>query len=187
MPGKLMIEELILKKFPIGSFEQKNISSISQDFLITTGLPEWVAPHLYFGEFNDFYLPILSEWAWQEDWKESFQLAVEKNSDVYVIGCAQDSEPIVLKQNDPAVYIFSPCGTQLNLLNSSLKLLLETIYHYSEMVNNAISENENAFIKNAIPTALFKRFIETLNRIEPRLNASNSVWLLWASAKTENA
>ena len=183
-----MDSEQKLETFPAASVKEKNIDQSSQYFLTNIGLPGWCAPHLCFGPFEEIYLPLLVEWPWKEDWEKSHKIAIQSYSNVYVIGSAQENEPIVIKPSNPEVYIFSPCGTQLFLLNTNLNnKLLESINLYAKMVELAIKTNRNAFIDGEIPLILLNKFVKSFTGLEPDIKTQSSVWLNWAYAKCKNA
>jgi hypothetical protein len=176
---------LEIETFPLSAFENKNINIQVKSFLSSTGLPSWCAPHMMFGSFGDVYLPKLSEWSWSEDWEKPYERALVNYPESYVVGSAQDHQPIILLPNDPAIYIFSTCGNYRHTLNTSLDNLLQTILHYAEMVELAIVNDGSAFAESRMPTRLAKEFELTFCKREPTI--SDPIWVYWANERCINA
>ena len=176
---------LEIEAFPLSAFENKNINNQVKSFLSSTGLPSWCAPHMMFGSFGDVYLPKLSEWSWSEDWEKPYECALANYSESYVVGSAQDHQPIILLPNDPAIYIFSTCGQCLHTLNTSLDNLLQTILYYAEMVELAIASDSSAFTESRMPTRLAKEF--ELKFCKRESTISDSAWVYWANERCTNA
>jgi len=73
----------------------ENISALTK-----YGFLGWVAPHLYFGGFEDNeFLPSLCDWSWIEDWVADKEQGLEEFGDYRVIGSGPDGEPMVYKPN----------------------------------------------------------------------------------------
>lgn len=179
--------EIDIECFPREILDDKEVAPEVADYLITSGLPSWCAPHLYFGSFEDRFLPLLSEWGWADDWEKGYKLAVLSNPNAYVIGSAQNHEPIVVLPREIAVYVFSETGNKLRLLNSSLGHLSRTIFAFTEMVEVAVANDTNALIENRVPYTLVDGFIRTFGDLEPGIFKANSVWQEWAREKCKNA
>lgn len=174
--------------FPRNAIASKPIASSVMDYLVTSGLPSWCAPHLYFGPTAGVYLPPLAEWQWAVDWNESaYSVAVAKFPDSYVLGAAQDDEPIVLLPGDSAIYKLSDTGSSLEILNTSPEKLSRTVYAFAEVVEEAVSVNSAAFIESCVPHTLVEEFIAKFKRLEPSLWQQNSIWQEWASQTCDNA
>lgn len=97
---------------------------------------------------------------------------------------AQDHQPIILLPDDPAIYIFAPCGQYLHRLNTSLDNLFQTILYYAEMVELAVASDSSAFTESRMPTRLAKEFELKFCKREPTI--PDSIWVYWANERCTN-
>ena len=149
------------------------------------GLPSWCAPHLYFGDFDGRYLPVISEWSWAGDWGSAYYHASKIAPSCMVLGVAQEGNPIVILPNDPSIYLFSPDGMRIEKLNSSIDEMTAFLYAFTEMIEEAVMENENAFSENTIRTALIDSFIAKISAYASQKECN--IWKTWAIQKGVNA
>lgn len=177
--------DLVAEAFPVDSLGQKALTQVNRDYLQHEGLPDFCAPHLYFGPFGGIYLPLLPEWPWAADWK-GWQAAVLCAPQAYALGSAQYGEAIVLLPNDSAVYLFSESGAGYRMLNSNVECLAKTIFAFAEMVETAWRDDEKAVSERRIPQALVTAFADKHQEIEPRLPTAESAWVQWARDKRIN-
>ncbi|MFZ6673085.1 SUKH-4 family immunity protein [Undibacterium sp. Xuan67W] len=182
--GKFEIE---IERFPARSIEGKNIAAPAKDYLENVGLPSRCAPHLHFGSFSNVYLPLLSEWPWADDWRNSYQVAITICPNAYVVGSAQHDEPIVLLPDNTSVHIFTEAGEQLQRLNTSLENLASTVFAFAEMVECATIECSSSVSECRVPYSLAEIFINKFLALEPSLRESNSPWVLWTNERCKNA
>ncbi|EJG0707155.1 SUKH-4 family immunity protein [Vibrio parahaemolyticus] len=170
------------------SFFSKNILTIqdvpaqSSKYLVEIGLPNWCAPHLYFGDFEGEYLPQLKSWRWACDWPEGYDSAASKYPNVYVLGSAQGNEPIILLPNCPEVFVFDNKGCELKFLNSNVQSLGLVITEFERLVEFAVSKDQNALDQEIVPRSLVSEFLDIVGDIEQR----ETVWTSWAEAFGKN-
>ncbi|MDT8991458.1 SUKH-4 family immunity protein [Curvibacter sp. APW13] len=176
---------MVAEAFPVDSLGQKALTQVNRDYLQQEGLPDFCAPHLYFGPFGGIYLPPLPEWPWAADWK-GWQASVLCAPQAYVLGAAQHEEAIVLIPNDSGVYLFSESGTDYRMLNSNVDCLAKAIFAFAEMAEAAWRHDENAVPERRIPQALVTAFSDKIREIEPRIPIADSLWVQWASDKSSN-
>lgn len=179
--------EIDIERFPREIFDYEKVAPEVAEYLTTSGLPSWCAPHLYFGSFDDRFLPLLSEWPWADDWEKGYKLAVASHPNVCVIGSAQNHEPIVVLPRETAVHVFSETGSKLRLLNSSVGNLSRTVFAFAEMVEVAVANDAKSVIESRVPHALVDGFIRTFGDLEPGISEANSVWQEWAHETCKNA
>ncbi|MDC5857458.1 SUKH-4 family immunity protein [Vibrio europaeus] len=152
-------------------------------YLVEVGLPNWCAPHLYFGGFEEEYLPQLKGWCWACDWSEGYDSAVSRYPNARVLGSAMGNVPIILLPNNPKVFVFDNKGCELLFLNSDVQSLSRVIANFESIIESAVSEDQDAFINKTIPRALISCFIDEIRGIEQ----SSTVWSSWAEACGKNA
>ncbi len=95
MPQRFLFKT---KKFPETIKDEASLSKKNSSTLLEIGLPQWVAPHLYFGDFNNIFLPKLKYWPWISDWKNCTEKLLDKYQDCRVIGSSDEHAPFFLKQ-----------------------------------------------------------------------------------------
>lgn len=126
--------------FPENLTKILNITEEEKIFLIEQGLPDFVAPHLYFGDFDGLYLPKLKDWTWNEK-KISF---ADQVANLYVFGADPDSNPICLDKNGKVIIVLE--DSTIQFMNSSILIMVQALIYYSEMVNEIFEKDEDAFI-----------------------------------------
>lgn len=113
------------KKFPSTIKDRVSLSKKNSRTLLEIGLPQWVAPHLYFGDFNNIFLPKLKDWPWISDWKEYDQELFDEYKDCRVIGSSDEGAPIFLKPDKDEIYTFVPKINKVVIVNTSIEKLLQ--------------------------------------------------------------
>jgi hypothetical protein len=163
--------------YPKHILKGKYITDDNADIICKTGLPGFVSPHLYFGEFEDEqFLPLLTNWSWASDWEGNIKLAIENFPDCTVIGSGQNSDPIVLKPNDSSIYQVSSDGAALIFINTNLAQLFLTLNAFLDMVDKAYSKDRNAFLEQRVNPLLVSLFKAQLKNIDPLALGNNSLW-----------
>lgn len=173
---KDMAENIEVFPFPQSIKLLPDIHKLTVNFLVESGLPCWCAPHLYFGDFDDVYLPRLKDWSWGKDWESSYSIAATNYPDALVLGSAQDGEAIVLLPNKQEVFVFNYSGTKLLKLNSTIEGLRQSITSFEKLVERTISLERDTLISTSVSSRYINEFHNELRNIEP----SETVWLLWA-------
>ena len=142
-------------------------SSVSdKETLSDYGFLGWVAPHLYFGEFeNDEIFPALKNWSWKADWHVNPTLDVSEFDSWLVFGSGPDNEPILIKPFSSAIYLLSS-SLELQVLNSNIKNLVETSSAFADMINDTIKIDSDSFTAKRIPVKLVDNFIAKFKVIE---------------------
>lgn len=96
--------------------------------LVEIGLPRWVAPHLYFGEFEQVFLPKLRDWPWLSDWEGSTREILDAYGDCRVIGSSDEHAPIFLNRMKmwciPLCRMFMEKLWSIPMLKNSFKPLM---------------------------------------------------------------
>lgn len=139
------------------------------DILSSVGLPNWCAPHLNFGEFEDNeWLPKLNEWSWAEtNYPECFHH--------YVVLGSQD-DPICYKgRNEPIVMITSSQSEQY--FNSDIVTMLYTIVCVSQMIDKAIVVSGDEVITGkTVPKILARNVLSLIRAQDLRCAELGSFW-----------
>lgn len=157
-----------LSIFPKKEIKETMWSNDTIVFLTQVGIPTYAAPHFYFGDFDNQFLPLLSNWPWR---KQSY----ERTLKAWVIGSAPDESPICILENEQ-LYIYKTSQDK-QLLNNSLSQTIGVIVAYAVMVDKAISEcGENVFWENSIPEKLISEFEEKLLSIDEHCYCKSSFW-----------
>ncbi|WP_285162989.1 SUKH-4 family immunity protein [Shewanella goraebulensis] len=163
--------------YPKHLLKGKSITAENADVICKTGLPGFVSPRLYFGDFEDEqFLPLLSNWSWASDWKGNIKFAIENFPDCTVIGSGQNSDPIVLKPNDSSIYQVSSDGATLIFVNANLAKLFLTLDAFLDMVDQALLKEENALIEHRVNPLLVSLFKTKLTKIDPFALGDNALW-----------
>ena len=172
-----MHPDLELKTYPRSLLEDKHLTIENIDLICKTGLPGFVSPHLYFGDFEDGqFLPPLSCWSWASDWKGNIRIANQHFSDFRVIGSGQESEPIVFKPNESSLYQISDDGMSLMYVNESLYKLLLTLDAFLDLVDQAIVKDKQVLLNRRVDPILVTSFITRLKSLDPIASANTSLW-----------
>lgn len=146
------------------------------------GFLGWIAPHLYFGEFEkDEVFPVLKNWSWKADWNVDPKLDISEFDTWLVFGSGPDNEPIIIKPYSSTIWILSN-SLELEVLNSNMKNLIETSSAFADMISDSIKLDSNSSAKR-IPVKLVDNFIAKFNRIEGA-SVPTSIWLTWANERT---
>jgi hypothetical protein len=163
--------------YPKHLLKGKSITDENADVICKTGLPGFVSPHLYFGDFEDEqFLPLLSNWSWASEWEGNIDVAMQQFPDCLVIGAGQESEPIIIKPNESRLYQVSTDGKSLIFLNESLAKLFLTLDAFLDMVDKAYSKDRNAFLEQRVNPLLVSLFKAQLKNIDPLALGNNSLW-----------
>jgi hypothetical protein len=163
--------------FPSASLLGLQLAAENVHILETIGLPEWVAPHLYFGSFAGVYLPRIKEWPWIKDWKNSDIIEGSELGDCHVVGCSQDGAPIYFKPNDSTVYTFMEDGREEVIMNSKLKTLLDILNAYALMIEEALKTTTKDVTKSMIvERSALGKFKDTYTLIEGNACAGTGFW-----------
>ncbi|MFQ3251501.1 MAG: hypothetical protein ACI9O6_003351 [Glaciecola sp.] len=157
------------------------LTAADKNILVEFGFLGWVAPHLYFGSFEDDEIfPELINWSWLSDWGCS--KALGKYKCWLVIGSGPNGQPLLVEPNNSSVYILS-ASLELSILSSNFQNLYNVASAFMDMVNCAIEIDDNAFIEKRIPRDLVTKFVSTLHSYEDCLNGL-SIWEKWANERT---
>ena len=144
-------------KYPISRLSEIGLHLSSIKFLSGTGLPEWCAPNMYFGE-EDSWLPEL----------------VEQNEKFALIGSDRDDNPICISLNSNEIFRLN--NSVLDFVASKPALLARALREFQVCINTAVLANDNAFTDNAIPSNLLKPFVLWLTENEPKALIKGSFW-----------
>lgn len=159
------------------------LSIADKNVLVEFGFLGWVAPHLYFGSFEDDEIfPQLVDWSWLSDWGCSKDLGKYKYW--LVIGSGPDDQPLLVEPNKSNIYILS-ASLELSILNSSFQSLYNVASAFMDMVNRSVEIDEDAFINKQIPSDLVSKFISTLHSNEKCLDGL-SIWEKWANDRSHS-
>lgn len=165
------------EKVPTCVLENKELSKVNKDVLINVGLPGFVSPHLYFGDFDEQQiLPSLSTWSWASEWKGNIQKAIECYEDFYVIGCGQNSEPILLKASEDSIYQVQSNGEDLIFVNSNLNKLYASLDAFLNMIDEALLNDANALLEQRLSKAHLSKFEKQLAQIDLPATDDNALW-----------
>lgn len=175
--------QMEVSRFSNSILKFQDVPAKTSKYLVEVGLPNWCAPHLYFGDFEEEYLPQLKSWCWACDWPEGYYSAVSKYPKARVLGSAMGNEPIIFLPNNPKVFIFDNKGGELLFLNSDVQSLSRVIMKFESIIETAVSEDQDAFINKTIPQTLINSFLDQIRGIEQ----SRTVWSSWAEACGKNA
>ena len=136
------------EKFPKSIKGGDMLSENNYHVLVECGLPRWVAPHLYFGDFEDIFLPKLKDWSGLSDWDGSMRELFDEYQDCRVIGSSDEQAPIFLKPMEEGIYTFIPDIDEAVIVNTNIENLLQTLDEYAIMI-------EIAFLKNKKFTKIY--------------------------------
>lgn len=165
------------KKVPLSAFEDRYFSRGNLTLLTELGLPGFVSPHLYFGDFDDNeYFPLLKDWSWGVEWKGDLELAAKHFPQCYVIGSGQESQPIILMPHDSEVFQVSDTADSLILLNSDLESLYRSLDAFVFMIDSALTKDPQALIKQRIEPELLEQFKKDLESIDYRASLDDGLW-----------
>ena len=127
-----------------------------EDFLCTSGIPEWAAPNMFF--FNQSSIDLIDE---------CYFFFGEDSQDRKVCIDTKNENIIVILENNCASHF----------VNSSLQAFFTSIYEYMLMVDEALSLNgESAFINNNIPSKVIENFSTRVARFDALAVANKSFW-----------
>lgn len=152
--------------FPQKLIKHLKISQEEKKFLVEQGLPKFVAPHLYFGNFDHFFLPKLKDWTWNE----KKIVYVGDAIDLEVIGIAPNDDPICINKNGNVIIVMEDSTFQY--MNSSLLIMLQTLIYYSEYMDIALEKEENPILLKSF----VKKMQEKINSIDSKALESSSFW-----------
>lgn len=172
-----------VSRFSNSILKLQDVPTKTANYLVEVGMPTWCAPHLYFGDFEEEYLPQLKNWGWACDWPEGYDSAVSKYPNARVLGSAMGNAPIVVLPNNPKVFIFDDKGCEVFFLNSDVQSLSRVIEKFESIVETAVSEDQDALTNNTIPGTWINSFLDQIRGIEQ----SSTVWSRWAKACGKNA
>jgi hypothetical protein len=150
---------------PAHQLYDKFLTDINFKVFEEVGLPDWVAPHLYFGPFDEVYLPKINDWTWIDDWKNSNIISGTKHEVFHVIGSSQDHAPIFLKPNDSQIYTFEEDGINEIIINSSLTTLLFTLNEYALLIESAM-ETYTSNVSKIVEKEAMEIFISSFHKSE---------------------
>lgn len=125
-----------------------NLDKDSIEILSVHGFPEWVAPNMLLG-------------------------ICEVYDDLLKIGESRDDENIYIEIKSGVIVY----DTERKFVNSNIKLFLDTLKEYAEMIEKAISVNENATTDNLIPDHLILKFKKKLQEIDASSINSDTFWM----------
>ena len=163
--------------YPKHLLKGKSITDENADVITKIGLPGFVSPHLYFGDFEEEqFLPLLSNWSWASEWEGNINVAMQHFPDCLVIGAGQESEPIIIKPNDSSLYQVNMDGKSLKLINENLDKLFLTLDAFLDMVDKVHSNDSNAFLEQRVNPLLVSLFKTQLKNIDPLALGKNSFW-----------
>lgn len=161
--------------FPAKHLKGKDLTDENIDVLQNVGLPEWVAPHLYFGHFETQYLPSIDEWLWLDDWKNSSVKDELDIGDCKVIG--SNEAPIFFKPNDSTVYTFEECGRKVVVINSNLKSLLHVLNAFAIMIEEVIkTTSDNICESRVVEKATLDKFKKEFKQYEKLPMSQTEFW-----------
>lgn len=118
------------------------------EVLSINGLPEWAAPNINFGFFDS-------------------------KDNVLKIGEDRDENDIYIDVQSGKVLF----GARESVININTKALRDTLKAYAEMVEKAISVDENSVVENQIPDDLIFEFQEKLSRIDSYAVENTGFWI----------
>ena len=144
-------------KYPISRLSELGLQLSSIKFLSVTGLPEWCAPNMYFGEENH-WLPEL----------------LEQNEKFAAIGSDRDDNPICISINSNEIFRLN--NSSLDFVDSNPALFEVALREFQICINTAVLVNDNAFTDNNIPSILLKPFVEWLSKNEAKALIKGSFW-----------
>ncbi len=165
------------KKVPTCVLENKELSEVTKNVLINVGLPGFVSPHMYFGGFEkQQILPSLSTWSWASEWEGNIQKAIEYYKDFYVVGCGQNSEPIVLKPSEDPIYQVQSNGEDLIFVNSDINKLYASLDIFLNMIDEAVLNDANVLLEQRLSEAHLSKFEKQLVQIDLPATDANALW-----------
>ncbi len=143
-----------IRTFPTEKLHNINIPKDCVGFLEKIGLPEWAAPHLNFGYFEEEeWLPKLNDWSWKK-------VEPPINITSYVIGTDENEDPICILEKG-IICLFEQIDDYKQIfINNCIYSLLKTLLVYQKMINDSINYAKNSEIKN-----VSKELIEECYRI----------------------
>lgn len=155
------------KKFPSIIKDSASLSKKNCRTLLEIGLPQWVAPHLYFGDFNNIFLPKLKDWPWISDWKDFTEKLLDKYEDCRIIGSSDEHAPIFLKPNKNEIYTFIPKISEAVIVNTSIEKLLQALDEYAIMIEIAFFKNKKLNLgEDKVSKEMMERFLDNYKKIE---------------------
>ncbi len=165
---KTKIFELI--RFPETRLNETYISFRSKEMLVRVGLPEWVAPHLHFGEFDENeWLPELSDWSWRSG--ES----PEEIGHKLVLG--NQESPICIEKSDTIVLFDHTVGHKRVMVNENPLSLLKSLTIYQKMIDIGIEQIGRNVCKNrSISKDLGDECLCLIGKIDQKAAAKGSFW-----------
>jgi hypothetical protein len=162
---------------PCDLLEKKLVSESNRKALMEFGVPGFVAPHLFFGEFCDGeFLPSLSEWSWANDWEGNIDIARKKFDQFYVFGSGQNSEPIVVQHNKSPIYQIDVKGLHHTLLNSSIMQLYTCLDVIATIVDDVLLQEKDKAFEDVVTAEILKSIRYKIESIDSDAMQKNSVW-----------
>jgi hypothetical protein len=139
------------------NIDKLGLSEKDSAFFLLSGLPKWVAPNLYFYIPENFALIFDRYFAFGED-ADDGKLCIDTK---------KSGQVIILDEND----VFR-C-----FLNSSVQLMVTSIFCYMEMIDSAIQANgKDSFVENKITLNLIEKFMMDVKECDPIALQSNAFW-----------
>lgn len=172
-----------LLPFPKNILEDSNITNPNSEYLVQIGLSEFCAPHLYFGDFEGHYLPLLKDWPWHDQWAEGYKAARTNYESALILGTAANNEPIVLLPGRSEVFVFDSVGEKLLFLNSDVHTLGLVLAAFEDFVEQAVTSRQNSVVEKRVSAGLIDAFLDKLHDLE----STKSHWNVWAKQLGENS
>ena len=157
-------------KFPKEGFSETALTYSTQQFLESVGLPDWAAPHLHFGEFDEGeWLPRLKNWSWQN--REIPEIISQK----IVLG-SQES-PICFDLNEIIVIFDQENEYQKIYMNENVVSLLNSLTIFQKMILIEIDlKGRDVFRNKNICKALATECLQLIGTFDKDATKANSFW-----------
>ncbi|WHI46106.1 hypothetical protein [Microbulbifer sp. VAAF005] len=144
-------------KYPKSRLSDIGLDDEAIAFMSEVGLPNWCAPNMYFGD-EETWLPAINY----------------ENEILYAIGSDRDDYPICINGNFVVVRLRD--GEQ-DFMATNLLKLSQSLHLFQECINGAVDIDDQAYIKNNIPSQYVDSFVAWLKKNEPEALINGAFWL----------